>query len=526
MHDLDQEKDGGTGPPERTPTGGTPGSAGGRLTDPRVLLGAVAVCYAAAQFALVTPAFGIEWDEAVYLSQFSGNGTPIAFHASRGWGTPLIVAPVVAFTDSVAVLRTYLMLLSALLLFGAFRVWLPLRPGHTVPVAAGLFAGCWPAVLYGAEAMPNGFTAFGAVALTGLVLRAVMTDTGRERTLMAAVAGLVVAVSLFRPTDAVVIVLSLAAPAALTLRSPDRRRRAAGVITALAGGLVVAGGMWAVDAVWRYGSLTERMEQATALFGPYRWLIDHYLRSLDGPVSCSTAEACGPLPVGGLMWAAGFLLLVAAGTAAAWRRTHRMAVAVPVAVGACVLGAYLYQPLVPHPRYLLPAYALMSIAAAEGLLLLLVRRRRVRAGYAVASCCLLVGGHLHSQAGHLIDNVERLAPGRARDAAVAAEIARIGHRRPCLVYGWHAPQIGHHLGCEAAGTSAGRPLPAVPGYVAVKAARGYSVIAVYRGDTARIAPDLGSWREHRLSDGWFARVNDGEIDLGTPPDAAVHEPGL
>ncbi|GIH75750.1 hypothetical protein Plo01_21790 [Planobispora longispora] len=496
-------------------------------TTPVFLLAVVSLCYAVAQFSLVTTAFGIEWDEAVYISQFSGNGAPIAFHASRGWGTPLVVAPVVMFTDSIAVLRAYLMVLSALLLFGAFRIWLPVRPGRTVPLAAAIFAACWPAVLYGGEAMPNIFTALGAVALTGLVVRAAAPAASRGRGLLAATAGLVVLVALFRPTDTTVIVLALAAAVVLTPRAAARRDSLA-VIAALGAGLAVAWGLWIVDAVRRYGGAAERMELATEYFGPYRWLAGHYLRALDGPVVCSTLDGCGPVTAGAAAWAAGFLLLAAAGSALLWRRGLRLAATASAAVAACAAGAYLYHPLLPHPRYLLPTYGLLAIAAAEGVVLLAAAlRRRARAGCALAFCALLAAGHLFPQAGYLIDNVGRLAPGRARDVAVAADVKEIGYRRPCLVYGWHAPQIGHHLGCEAAGTSGGRPLPATPAHVPARAASGYSVIVVYRGDADRNAPDLASWPRHRLpSSGWYARMHDGRTGPGVPPDLARRESGL
>ncbi|GAA3444126.1 hypothetical protein [Planomonospora venezuelensis] len=501
---------------------------GRRRVSPGLLLSIVALCYAAVQFSLVTTAFGIEWDEAVYISQFSGKGAPIAFHASRGWGTPLVVAPVVVFTDSIAVLRAYLMVLSSLLLFGAFRIWLPIRPGYTVPMAAALFAACWPTVFYGSEAMPNIFTALGAVALTGLVLRAVIPGVPSGRAALAVTAGLVVLVSLFRPTDTTVIVLILAGVTACTLLSPGHRRRAVGVIAALGAGLLAAWGLWTADAVRRYGGVAERMELATEYFGPYRWLAEHYLRALDGPVVCSTPDTCGPVSAGGVAWATALLLLSAIGSVTLWKRGHRLVSAAPAAVALGIAGAYLYHPLLPHPRYLLPAYGLLSIAAADGVLVVgAALRQRTRAAYAVAFCGLLAVGHLGSQAVYLLDNVGRLTPGRAQDVVVAAKVKKIGYRRPCLVYGWHAPQIGHHLGCEAAGASGGKALPATPRHVPLKAANGYSVIVVYRGDADRAASDLAAWPRHRLtSNDWYARISDGAAGPAAPPGPVGYEPGL
>ncbi|GII03258.1 hypothetical protein [Planobispora takensis] len=521
---------------DRGPDAGGGASPAGRIRiSPVAVLAVVALCYAAAQLLLVSPRFALEWDEAVYASQFSGNGAPIAFHASRGWGTPLLVAPVVALTDSITVLRVYLTGVSALLLFVSFRLWLPLRPGYAVPVAAALFAGCWPAVFYGDEAMPNVPTALGAVALTALALRAA-TARGVPAGTAVTVAGTVVVVSLFRPTDVTVIALTLAGALAFLLLSPARRRGTLIAIAALGTGLAAGWGLWTADALRRYGGVAERLEKATENFGEYRWLGGQHLRALDGPVVCSSQDTCGPVPVAGAVWLAVFLLLAAAGLASARRRERTAAgrgdgltvLAVPVVVAAGIAGAYLYYPSLTLPRYMLPAYGLLSIAAAAGLLRSAgALRRRTAPAYAVACCCVVVGGHLWVQASQLLDNVGRLMPGRARDVTVAADLRRLGHGRPCLVYGWHAPQIGHYLGCEAAGTPGGEPLPATPRHVAAKAADGYAVIVVYKDDADRGAPDLASWPRHRLpASGWYARVNNGEIDTGVPPGRPYDEPGL
>ncbi|MBG0820758.1 hypothetical protein HS048_08425 [Planomonospora sp. ID91781] len=506
------------GPKGAGEPGGVPAGAGAapedrRRLSPAALLAVVALCYAAAQVVLVSVDFQIGWDEAVYLSQFSANDTPLDFHPSRGWGTSLVVAPVVMITNSVAALRVYLTVVSSLLLFGSFRIWLAVRPGYTVPLAAALYAGCWSTVFYGNAAMPNLYTAFGSVALTGLVLRAVTAAGPVGRALPVAVAVVAASMTLFRPTDATVVALALAAAVLLFARG---RRWGPMLITltALGAGLAAGWGQWLLEAVLEYGGVAQRLDGATQNFSAPRWLLDHHLRALDGPTLCRAPESCGPVPGGGPVWLAAVVLLGVAGLLAAWRRECRTAIAVPAAVGACFAVAYLYYGGVTAPRYMLPVLGLWAIAAAEGLLSLAGEARR-RAGLAaaVACCVLVVGGHLHLQKAYLAVNVGPMTSSRAQDALVAEALGRLGHRRPCLVYGWHAPQIAHPLGCEALGTAGGSPLPATPASVLAKPAEGYTVIAVYRDDADAGAPELAAWPEHRLtSSGWHARLSGGGAD--------------
>jgi hypothetical protein len=513
MHGLDRESADEVRPPEQEPSGAV---AGSRPAGPQLLLGAVAVCYAAAQFLLLTPDLGLGYDEAVYASQFSDNGNPAAFHASRGWGTPFLVAPAVMVTDSVEILRAYLTVVSALLLFGAFRVWLPVRPGYTVPTAAALFAGCWTTVLYGHEVMPNLYTALGAIALTGLVLCVALTDGPVRRTTLVMVTVVAAVLPLFRPSDAMVVSASVAGATAVLLFSARRRRTALIALAALIAGSAVGFGQWIMESVLKFGGLSGRLEAATKSFGTPQWLIEHHVRALDGPTACVAAQdGCGPVPVGGVVWLTGAALLVAAGILAAVRGGHRIAVIVPVAVGSCIAGAYLYYPGMIAPRYLLPAWGLWAIAAAEGVVrLAAVLRRRTRVVYAVGCVSLVMGGHLHLQHDYTVVNDRLLRPGRNGTEVLAKKFRELGFRRPCLVYGWKTVPLAHHLGCEPGGSFSGLPLPAVtPPSVLAKARAGYFVMVIYQGDADRNAADIAGWPEHQITrGGWYARIGDVKRD--------------
>ncbi len=518
------------GEPPGAPGGGrAPGRKGRgtlRSSGPEILLAAVAVCYALAQILLVTPGIGFGNDEAVYANQFSANGPgglqpfrgwDMGYHSSRGWGTPILVAPVVMFTDSIEALRLYLTLVSSSLLFAAFRVWLSVRLGYAVPAAAAIFAGSWATVFYGNAVMPNLYTALGAVALTGLILRGAASGASPGRATLVMVAVATAVLPLFRPSDALVITCGAAGGTAVLLLSRRHRRPAFLTLTAVGAGAVVGYGMWVLESLLRYGNIPLRLKEATRMFGDPQWLVEHHVRVLDGPTVCTTLDGCGPVTPGGLVWLAGLALLVGAGLLSGLRRGHGSVVVIPVVVGACIAAAYLYYPGQIAPRYMLPAYGLWAIAAGEGLRFLIgTLRRRTRAVYAVACCSLVLGGYLHLQSGYLTANVGPQTAGRAGMRLAAERIKEIGYGRPCLVYGWNTTQVSYYLGCEALPEWNDRPLPAVPrDGVEEKLAEGATVILLYRGDADRNASYFAFWPEYRLTrSNWYARISPGGL---TPP---------
>ncbi|MER7653777.1 MULTISPECIES: hypothetical protein [Streptomyces] len=117
----------------------------------------VALAYALIQVILVLPHTrdGLGWDETVYVSQ-SDPRTPAAyFSAPRSRGISFLIAPILAVSPSVTLLRTVLALASAMALYGAFRVWTPLLGRRTTALAASLFAGLWTTMLNGSQVMPQ-----------------------------------------------------------------------------------------------------------------------------------------------------------------------------------------------------------------------------------------------------------------------------------------------------------------------------------------------------------------------------------
>ncbi|MFC4057836.1 hypothetical protein ACFOWE_05995, partial [Planomonospora corallina] len=468
-----------------------------RLICPQASLALVAIGYAAAQFLLLTPDMGLGHDEAVYASQFSNNDKPAAYHASRGWGTPLLIAPVVMVTDSIVVLRGYLTVVSALLLFGAFRIWFPVRPGYTVPAAAALFAGCWTTVLYGHAVMPNLYTAFGAVALTGLALRVALVDKPVRKADLVMTAIVAAVLPLFRPSDAMVITVSIAGAMAVLLFSSRRRAVLRGLL-ALSVGSAAGFGQWTLEAMSRFDNPIKRLEAATKSFGTPQWLVEHHVRALDGPTACGTAQsACGVVPAGGVIWLMIAALLVAVGVLATWR-SGRAVILVPLVVGCGIAVAYLYYPGMIAPRYLLPGWGLWAIPAGEGVVRLATAfQQRIRLAYAVACVCLLLGGHLYLNHGYTVLNDRFLDLSTRHVKVLAKKIRKLGFRKPCVIYGWRAVQLAHHLDCDPGASFSGLPLPPVtPKPVLAKMKAGYHVIAIYRGDSDRYVTDITSWPEY------------------------------
>src|ERR1022692_4116985 len=80
--------------PQRLRPGPGPDRASGSIW----WLAAVAAAFSLSQLLFVSPRMGLGWDEAVYVSQFSGHAPAAFFDAARARGVPLLVAPVTLVT--------------------------------------------------------------------------------------------------------------------------------------------------------------------------------------------------------------------------------------------------------------------------------------------------------------------------------------------------------------------------------------------------------------------------------------------
>ncbi|MEU4997513.1 hypothetical protein [Streptomyces sp. NPDC021622] len=446
---------------------GTPLRARVLPRDQRPLVAACAG-FALLSFVLVPLTLTLGWDEIVYASRFGPYAPATPFSAPRTRGVPLLIAPVAAWSDSVVLLRVWLTVLATGALYLGFRPWirvLAVRPA-AVGVAAGLYGTLWFALFYAGAAMPNHYTAMGAVAAVGLFLRTAPTPL----TYAGIGAGLAVA-TLMRPNDGAAVAAPLLLVALLGLIAPRSWAR----VLAVLGGVVAGALPWVIEAYVRFGGVRERLVDASDVQGGLRPLaaITAQFTAVDGPLLC---RPCGadqirvvalewwillPVLVGFGLWAAGRSAGSGAGcrqsaAAPSWLgaptrrsrtchspaplrgapkppRATRGALWLAVVVGVCAALPYLL--LVPYgaPRFLLPSHALLALPAAVGLLALVDRARASRV--LAAALAVVLVGHLAVQLPLAHGNGRIQAGARGDWARVTAVLREQGVRAPCVLQG-------------------------------------------------------------------------------------------
>ncbi|MFB8394758.1 hypothetical protein [Streptomyces yangpuensis] len=407
------------------------------------LLGPVAVAYAVAQLLLAVPGTGLGWDETVYVSQVSRDAPAAFFSAPRARGISYLVAPVAAFTPSVTVLRIHLALLSSGALLLSLWLWRRLLPTPVLALAGALFAGLWTALSYGPQAMPNLWVAFGSLMAVGCFLRAARAPGDRR-----ALAGLCAATALaalMRPADALWLALPLVCASAVV---PQWRRPA--LPAAVAVGAVLGGASWAVEAELRHGGILARLHRAGEIQGGLGWhpAFGDHLRALGGRTLCRPCDVPWSHPVTGLWWLA-LPVLVAGGLAVAHRggpgpwRT----LLVPTAAALSVAAPYLLFVGYAAPRFLLPAYALLSLPVAYCLARVFAAARG--RPLVLTGLCLALAAHFALQLAITAGVGARSRATAAAFTAVAAELRAQGLRPPCLVSGAEAVRTGFRTGCAS-----------------------------------------------------------------------------
>ncbi len=399
---------------------------------PRAVLAVVCALYAVAPLVFVGPHFWFGWDESVYISQVSRYRPALLFTAPRARGITVLLAPVAELTSSTVALRVYLAVLSAVGLYLAFRPWLRLLPGYTVPLASVLFVTLWVSIFYGFEAMPNLYVAIGALAAVGYFLRA-RQEPERRRHLVWLAAWLAFT-ALMRPTDSLYLVIPLAI-AAVTMRDISRRNR--GVFLAvLIGGVAVGWSEWVVEAFVSYGGLAARIHAANAEAAPsLHAALGLEARVLAGPIYCQRCTH----PI--VWWATAWWFAVppaaALGIASAIRRRAATVILLPTLCGLALLAEYTLTIDYAAPRYLLPTYALLSLACAEGVTFIYrVLARSWSRWLWVAAVGAIVVVQLVSQLWILERHVmPAQTAGRQQYLALSQAIRQHGVRQPCDVIG-------------------------------------------------------------------------------------------
>ncbi|MEX1262949.1 MAG: hypothetical protein WEE66_03275 [Actinomycetota bacterium] len=428
------------------------------------------------------------WDEAIYLSQVTRGVPALPFVASRARGITLLVVPLTSIGAPQWTVRLFLAALSSLVLALAFLLWAPVV-GWGAVVGAGLFAASWPALFYGSEAMPNLWAALLAVGVVGCFARTVvggdvvgLRHAGAVLTVTAAL------MALMRTPDAVVLAIALTV-AALLLRS---RMKALGALWL---GVAVGALPWLIEMSVRFGGPIGAIEAASAISHLQGGAsgVGAHLALTDGPLL--GPDGSGAIPGVGVVWWIGLIALAA--VAAAGRRGGSETIAARLAAltGLALAAEYLFLIGGLAPRFLLPALALLSLAAGCGIVTL-HSRGRLRSRPALAATAVALAGWFAWQV-VTFDRLEASAADeRARSQAIGDAIREHVGSSSCLVASTHDfPQVAFAAGCagralEDVSASSLAPLEA--------AAEGGKVIVVSRDPTLEppsepLALPSGDW---------------------------------
>ncbi|MET7696446.1 hypothetical protein [Streptomyces sp. NPDC005485] len=403
-------------------------------------LAAVAGAFTLAQLVLVRSDLGLGWDETVYVSQVSGHVPAAFFSAPRARGISLLVAPIASWSDSTALLRVYLAVLSGLALYFTLRVW----GAHVMPrvlaLAGALFASLWVTVFYGPQAMPNYWVAVGALACVGCFVR-VRANAGDRAAWWGVLAGAAL-MAWMRPMDAVYVVLPLLV---LALRRPR-------LLAVLVAGLLAGAGEWVIEAYMSYGGLAQRLSDASRIQRGLGWhlaVVDQ-LRSLGGHTLCRPCTGSVSNPLVTLWWFA-LPVLAALGAVAAVRARRAQSVLLPLACAVTAAVPYLFLIGYAAPRFLLPAYALLALPVAHGLAhLVSAPARGTGRTLAVSLMAAGLACHLALQYVVLERTVHSSAANRDDWSRTASALHLLGVRPPCLLSGYEAVPIAFYTGCGSA----------------------------------------------------------------------------
>jgi hypothetical protein len=405
----------------------------------RRLLILVGAGYLLTQLVLLSPHRGPSWDEAIYLSQVAPHMPALAFSPSRARGITLLVAPVLQLGGSLAAVRMFLAVASAAALTLAFWTWAPIT-GLGAPLAGFLFGFSWLGLFYGSEVMPNLWASILGVAVVGLVARRLAGDGWPWNVPAAAV--LLGLMALFRPPDALV------AAAAVALYVALFRREAWRVLVALGVGLALGWLPWVVEMSVRYGGPVEAFRQASGVghvtAGGVGSRVLQQLALTDGPVIGPQVPRV--IPVGGLLWWGGLVVLSAVALIRGRRMATLGALSLATLTGVALAVEYLVFVSGLAPRFLSPAYALLVLPTAWGLVSLVRGGAVARAGGYVALALVVVWGGWQVVTADRIETDAVRARASVQDAGLA--VRGLAEGRPCLVASTEGyPQIAYAARC-------------------------------------------------------------------------------
>ena len=290
-------------------------------------------------------------EEMAALQPFAGRAS-VGPPALRGIGIAGLGLPVTVWDAPLWLVRAYFALLSSLALVGAFRRWA--RPaGKVAWTAAGLFAASWVPLASGGSAQPHLFAALSSVLAAGFTTRWCME---RDRGALAGIGGGVALTAAFAPLGGAALAVGLAVVIVVWVRG----RALPGLVSAGAGALL---GLlpWFVEAEMRFGVVRGRLRGATGSSAT----VMQYLRLVDGPLRGGPG---GRPTAGAVVWVVALAVLAGVGILQRRWNHRRNASLVGVTVSAALVLPYLLVVAPADARFLLPAYGLLIVAVAAGVL--------------------------------------------------------------------------------------------------------------------------------------------------------------
>ncbi|GAA3752831.1 hypothetical protein GCM10022225_41840 [Plantactinospora mayteni] len=476
------------------------------------LLVGVAVCFAVYVLVAVGLRYPYTTDEAIYFSQLNPEVPNYGWAAWRAWGMAILAGPVALIDAPLTGARLYLVILSSVGLFLAFRPWLAVSRQPLAPIAAALFGGTSVAAYNGSLALPNFYSALAAIAATGYFMACRRGADNYRRSLIGLAAAVAIA-ALVRPSDSLWLVMPLFLA---WLGLVAWRRRA--VFGALVLGQVVGWAPWIIESIFRFGGPFNRLDLSSASLGgthlyPDLGMVRLYVRlwntgnprplSLNVPVEfrggAQTLATVQLAPGGTLavIWWIALVCAIVAGVlgAIAARRSNAGGIPVvlmPLVVGLSVAFPYLFMMRYGQLRFLLPAIGLLAVPVAAGVIQVgMVRRPSLRVlapGLAAVLVLALVGVQM------VATRPYRTSVATA-DAAFSALIRLLGQADvsgPCAMAGDGSFNVAYQVGCDHIGRI-NRPGAEEPAPVAAARGRGETVVIALR-DAPPAGTFMDRWR--------------------------------
>lgn len=400
-----------------------------------IWLAAASVAFTLAVLLFTPLRMSLNWDENIYASQISQHAPIMLWSPERARGEALLVAPVTLLTGSAVVLRIYLALLAGAGLFVALLTWRGQRPASVLALAGVLFGGLWIAQAEASLVYPNFWVAIGGLAAVGLFLRAVTMGTP-SRFVLCSLAVAVAFTSLMRPVDAIFLFAPLLA-VAIALRA----WRSWTFLVAISAGLAVGLGEWLIEAYMYFGGPFARLHRANQAVGGTKFNPITSLRILSGGRSSSVAGypgITGWSRPGLLLWWLAFLMFAALGVYVAARSKGWLLAALPA---ICALSVYvLYMlPARDNARYLLPAWALLAIPAADGIAWLVTDKTGRTRLAAVTLTAVFLVVELGTQHVILTSQSASKVSAASMDVNAANALRELGVHAPCVITSVHRP---------------------------------------------------------------------------------------